>query len=93
MINTSKEKAEKDDSSPMLFRHSLSITQQLILIYNTRVHKKNVNIASNVANYWCYKTPTCHMGGQLKQKPVSIPIYTFEINSAVLKSQESNSTV
>ena len=33
----------------MLFRHSMSITQQLMHIYNTHVHKNKRNIAFNVA--------------------------------------------
>ena len=33
----------------MLFKHSMSITQQLIPIYNTTVHKKKNNVAPNLA--------------------------------------------
>ena len=48
-----KEIAEKDNisnkekscSSPMLFQHSMSITQQLIPIYNTTVHKNKNNVS------------------------------------------------
>ena len=47
----------------MSFRHSMSIAQQMIPIYNTTVHKINVNIALNVAYCWFYVTPTCHYGG------------------------------
>ena len=39
---------EKSCSSPMLFRYSMSITQQLMPIYNTTVHKNNSNVALNV---------------------------------------------
>ena len=49
----------------MLFRHSKSIEQQLIPIYNTTVHKNKSNVALNVDTSWCYgETPTLHKGGQ-----------------------------
>ena len=45
----------------MLFRHSMSIAQQLMPIYNTTVHKNKVNVALNC---WVFmKTPTDHKGG------------------------------
>ena len=33
----------------MLFRYSMSITQQLMPIYNITVHKNKTNVALNVA--------------------------------------------
>ena len=52
-------------SSPMLFRHSMSITQQLMPIYNTTVHKNKINVALNLMwlTVGCYETPTGHKGG------------------------------
>ena len=32
----------------MLFRHSMSITQQLMPIYNTTMHKNKINVALNL---------------------------------------------
>ena len=32
----------------MLFRHSMSIAQQLISIYNTTMHKNKINVALNL---------------------------------------------
>ena len=47
----------------MLFRHSMSIGQQLMPIYNTTVHKNKLNIALNVVNCCVFmKTPTGHKG-------------------------------
>ena len=47
----------------MWFKHSMSIAQQLIPIYNTTVHKNKSTFAFNVDTCWCYETPTCHKGG------------------------------
>ena len=56
----------------MLFQHSLSITQQLIPIYNSTVHKNNSPFALNVVTCWCYvETPTCYKGEQSTTHPAS----------------------
>ena len=39
---------EKSCSSPMWFKHSIGIAQQLMPIYNTTVHKKKINVAPNL---------------------------------------------
>ena len=44
----------------MLFLHSVSITQQLMPIYNATVHKKNI-VAHNL-NLAEYVSATCYMG-------------------------------
>ena len=38
----------------MLFRHSISIAQQIMPIYNTTMHKNKINVALNlnVVNCW-----------------------------------------
>ena len=48
-------KKEKSCSSPMWFKHSMSITQQLIPIYNITVQKNKTNVALNVVNCLCRK--------------------------------------
>ena len=48
-----------------MFRHSVSVAQQLIPIHNTTVHKNKSIIAFNVANCWCFETPACHNGGKI----------------------------
>ena len=46
----------------MLFRHSMSITQQLIPIYNTIMYKNKINVALNLMclTWVSMKTPTGH---------------------------------
>ena len=39
----------------MWFKHSMSIAQQLIPIYNTTVHKNKTIVALNVVNCFCHK--------------------------------------
>ena len=41
-------KIEKSCISHMWFKHSTSIAQQLILIYNTTVHENKSNVALDV---------------------------------------------
>ena len=47
-VKSDASKIEK--SSPMWFKHSMSIAQQLIPIYNTTVHKNKSSVALNVTN-------------------------------------------
>ena len=49
-------KIEKKLQFPYVVKHSMSIEQQLIPIYNTTVHKNKTNNGSlNVANCLCHK--------------------------------------
>ena len=43
----------------MLFRHSMSITQQRMPINNTNVHKNKINVALNLMwlTVGCYEAP------------------------------------
>ena len=61
-------KIERNCSSSTLFRHNMSMAQQLIPIYCIYIYciivHKNKNIFGlNVAGCWCYETSTCHQGG------------------------------
>ena len=51
-------KIEKSCNSPMLFRHSMSIAQKLMPIYNTIMHKNKINVALNLMRLTvgCYET-------------------------------------
>ena len=51
-------KKEKSCSSPMLFRHSMSIAQQLMPIYNNTVHENKMNVALYLMwlTVGCYET-------------------------------------
>ena len=49
-------KIEKSCISHMWFKHSTSIAQQLIPIYNTTVHKNKGYVALNVVNCLCHKS-------------------------------------
>ena len=51
-------KIEESCSSPMLFRHSMSIEQQLMPIYNTTMHKNKLNLALYLMwlTVGCYET-------------------------------------
>ena len=45
-----------------MFWHCTSIAQQPMPIYNTTVHKNNINVPLMWLNCWCYETLTCHKG-------------------------------
>jgi len=56
----------------MLFRHSMSIAQQLMPIYNTTVHKNKLNVALNlmwltVVCLWKYQQATRTKTSQFDQ--------------------------
>ena len=53
----------------MLFRHSMSIAQELMPIYNTTVHKNKINVALNLMwlTVGCYETSN-RPQGQHKEK-------------------------
>ena len=51
----------------MWFKHSMSIAQQLMPIYNTTLHKNKITVALNMANVPAisYKTPNMPQGGRV----------------------------
>ena len=46
--------SKKNCSSPVWFKHSMSITQELIPIYNTSVHKNKTKVSLNVVKCLCH---------------------------------------
>ena len=59
----------------MLLRHSTSIAQQLMPIYNTTMHKIKINVALNLM--WltagCYETSNMPQGRSTKVKDTNMP--------------------
>ena len=70
---------ENSFSSSILFRHNMSITQQLMPLYNITVHKNKINNVLHMLNCSYSKTQTCH-----KDRNLLSP----NLNSAKLTSKE-----
>ena len=66
----------------MWFKHSMSIAQQLIPIYNTTVHKNKTNVALNVVSCLCHNftRATDHGGGDVTGGPWKVCVLTVWMN-------------